>query len=75
MRIIPFFKGSGMWLFHIHSTVKIQPFFQFSLLREPRLGHFSGHSFGVSRKKASITFYNAAFLKWENTRQDFSHAL
>ena len=35
------------------STVrwKIQPFFQFSPWRDPRLRHFSGYPFGTSRKK------------------------
>ena len=46
------------------STVrwKIQPFFQFSPWRNPRLRHFSGYPFGTSRKKTSIFFYNTAIL-------------
>ena len=36
----------SMWLFHLHSTVKIQPFY-------PNLGlrYFADHSFGTLRKK------------------------
>ena len=40
-----------MWLFHLHSTVKIQPFFQFSLWRNLWPRYFAGDSFGVSRKR------------------------
>ncbi|WP_337430812.1 hypothetical protein [Bilophila sp.] len=40
-----------MWLFHLHSAVKNRAFFQFSPWRDPRLRHFSGYPFGVSRKK------------------------
>ena len=39
---------------------KIQPFFQFSPWRDPRLRHLSGYPFGTSRKKASTIFYNTA---------------
>ncbi len=53
----------SMWLFHLHSVVKIQPFFQFSPWRDPRLRHFSGYPFEVSRKKASAIFYNTAYGK------------
>ena len=37
-----------MWLFHLHSTVEIPTF---SPWLDPRLRHFSGYPFGVSRKK------------------------
>ena len=53
----------SLWLFHLHSAMKIQPFFRFSPWRDPRLRHFSGYPFGVSRKKASTIFYNTAFRK------------
>ena len=41
---------------------KIQPFFQFSPWRDPRLKHLSGYPFGTSRKKTSTIFYNTAIL-------------
>ena len=44
-------------LFHLHSEVKIRPFFQFSPWRAPRLRHFSDYLFGAS-KKASTIFFN-----------------
>ena len=31
----------SMWLFHLHSAVKIRPFFQFSPWQAPRLRHFA----------------------------------
>ncbi len=37
--------------------VKIQPFFQFSPWRDPRLRLFAGYPFGVSRNKASTIFF------------------
>ena len=36
----------SMWLFHLHSTVKIRPFIDYS--------------FGISRNKASTIFYDTA---------------
>ena len=45
-----------MWLFHLHSAMKIRPFLRFSPWRDPRPRHFSGYPFGVSRKKASAIF-------------------
>ena len=55
-----------MWLFHLHSAMKNRAFFKFSPWRAPRLRHFSGYPFGVSRKKASTIFYNTAknFIKY-----------
>ena len=32
----------SMWLLHLHSAMKMQPFFQFSPWRDPRLTHFAG---------------------------------
>ena len=51
----------SMWLFHLHSAVKIRPFFRFSPWQAPRPRHFAGYPFGASRKKASTIFYNTAF--------------
>ena len=45
-----------LWLFHLHSAMKIRPFLRFSPWREPRPRHFSGYPFGSSRKKASAIF-------------------
>ena len=50
----------SLWLFHLHSAVKIQPFYPLSSWRDPRLMPFSGYPFGTSRKKASTIFYNTA---------------
>ena len=50
----------SMWLFHLHSAVKIRPFFRFSPWQAPRPRHFAGYPFGASRKKASAIFYNTA---------------
>ena len=52
----PFFSTGlcySMWLFHLHSAVKIRPFFRFSPWQAPRPRHFAGYPFGASRKKAS----------------------
>ena len=48
------------------STVrwKIQPFFQFSPWRDPRLRHFSGYPFEISRNQTPTIFYNTAY--WYN---------
>ena len=51
----------SIWLFHPHSTVKIQPFSPVSPWRDPRLRHVVDYSFGSSRKKASAIFCDAAF--------------
>ena len=51
----------SIWLFHPHSTVKIQPFSPVSPWRNPRLRHVVDYSFGSSRKKASAIFCDAAF--------------
>ena len=77
MRIIPFFKGSGMVCGCFISTVrwKYGLFSSFSLGGSHGWGIFPVIPLEFQGKKASITFYNAAFLKWENTRHDFSHAL
>ena len=47
-----------MWLFHFHSTVKIQPFSLVSPWRDPGLRHVAGYPFGASRKNASTVFYD-----------------
>ena len=39
-----------MWLFHLHSTVKISPFLQFSHWRNLQLRHLTGYSFGTLKK-------------------------
>ena len=49
----------GMWLFHLHSSVKIQPFLQLSL--EPMAKAFCWLSFRTSKKKASAIFSGTAF--------------
>ena len=41
----------SMWLSHLYSAVEIQPFFQFSPWRDPRLRYFASCPFGISRKK------------------------
>ena len=51
-----------LWLFHLHSAMKIRPFLRFSPWRDPRPRHFSGYPFGVSRKKASAIFYDTAYI-------------
>ena len=43
----------GMWLFHLHNTVKVWPFSPVSHWRDSRLRHFVGYAFGTSRKKTS----------------------
>ena len=46
-----------MWLFHLHSEVKIQPFSPvFPLAGSTRLRHFADYPFGTSRKKVSTIF-------------------
>ena len=62
MRIIPFFKGSGMWLFHIHRMVNIQIFYPLFLLSESIANVLFCYSFGISRKKASILSMLQPFL-------------
>ncbi|WP_308770424.1 hypothetical protein [uncultured Bilophila sp.] len=52
-----------MWLFHLHSAVKIQPFYPIFPLAGSTAKAFSGYPFGTSRKKASTIFYNTAFKK------------
>ena len=52
-----------MWLFHLHSALKIQLFSPFSPWREPRIRHVVVYPFGASRKKASTIFYNTAKRK------------
>ena len=39
-----------MWLFHLHSTVKVSPFLQFSHWRNLQLRHLAGYSFGTLKK-------------------------
>ena len=55
-----FWLCHSIWLFHLHSTVKIRPFSPFSPWRNPCLGYFIGYSFGISRNKASTIFYDTA---------------
>ena len=62
-----------MWLFHLHSRVKIDLFLQFSPWRNPCLGHFIGYSFGISRNKASTLFYDTAFPYAERSGPDGHH--
>ena len=49
-----------MWLFYLHSTVKIQPFFRFFPWLNLRLRHFADYFLGTSRKKTSTVFYGTA---------------
>ena len=51
-----------MWLFHLHSAVKIQPFYPFFPLAGSTK-HFAGYPFGTSRKKASTFSITRASLK------------
>ena len=57
----------GMWLVHLHGTVKIQPFLRFSPWRNLRLTHFAGYPFGASRKKTPAAFYGTAYCKNKTT--------
>ena len=59
----PFLKGSvySMWLFHLHSAVKIQPFSPVFLLAEYRAKAFCRLSLWNFKEKASTIFYNTAF--------------
>ncbi len=50
----------GMWLFHLHSTLKIQLFIRFSPWRNPQLKYFVSYPFGISKEKASAVFYGTA---------------
>ena len=52
-----------MWLFHLHSTVKIQSFSPVLPSAESMLGAFGGYSFGISRNKTSTIFYDTAYEK------------
>ena len=54
----------GMWLFHLHSTVKVWPFSPVSHWRDSRLRHFVGYAFGTSRKKASTTFWAVSSIRY-----------
>ena len=53
----------SLWLFHLHSAVKIQPFSPVFPLAGAAIRHFVGYPFGASRKKASTVFYNTAYEK------------
>lgn len=68
-RAVRVFAGEGLiWLcqslcsFYLYNMVKIQPFYQVFHRRNPWLGHFADYSFGTSKKKASIIFYDTAFF-------------
>ena len=50
----------SMWLFHLHSMVKIQPLSLVFPLRNSWLKYFVSYSFGTSRKKVSTIFYDTA---------------
>ena len=56
-----------MWLFHLHSVIKIQPFFSFPL------ADFMTETFYWlflwNFKKASTIFYDAAFFKEYDKKQ------
>ena len=52
----------GMWLFHPHSAVKMQPFYPVFPVANPQLTYFAGYSFETARKKTSTIFYAIAFL-------------
>ena len=54
----------GMWLFHLHSTVKVWPFSPVSHWRDSRLRHFVGYAFGTSRKKTSTTFWVVSSIRY-----------
>ena len=47
-------------LFHLYSTLKIQPVLQFSPWQTSWLRHFVGYSLGTPYKKASTFFYDTA---------------
>ena len=51
----------SMWLFHLHSAVKIRPFYPVFPLAGSTDKAFAGYPFGTSGKKASTIFYNTAF--------------
>ena len=51
-----------MWLFHLHSMVKIQPLSLVFSLRNSWLKYFVTYSFGNSRKKVSTIFYDTAIF-------------
>ena len=60
----PFFSTGlcySMWLFHLHSAVKIRPFYPVFPLAGSTDKAFAGYPFGTSGKKASTIFYNTAF--------------
>ena len=48
------------WSFHLHGAVKNRAFFLVFPLAGSTAKAFSGYPFGVSRKTASIIFYNTA---------------
>ena len=50
----------SIWLFHLHSMVKIQALSLVFPLRNSWLKYFVSYSFGTSRKKASAIFYDTA---------------
>ena len=52
----------SLWLFHLHSAVKRQPFSPVFPLAGATAKAFSGYPCGTSRKKASTMFYNTAIF-------------
>jgi len=68
--LLHFSKGSviACWLFHLYSTVKIQPFSPVFPLAESKAKAFCRLILWNFKEKASTIFYDTAFPKGE---QDF----
>ena len=54
---------SGMWLFHLHSTLKLQLFYPVFPLAESTAKTFCWLSLWNFKEKASTIFYDTAFQK------------